>query len=554
MQGSPKQNAAALAILLLVLGSLGLRLWASGESSALLGPSYIGANAGHVVLEYDRQLFQLALDGSVQSSVPLAELGIDATPVGLQLLSDGHVVIGDLDARAIHRCQLPEPRCERIAPSDRFAIKKQFKFHLDEQRNRLYLTDTNRHRLLMQDLANNTLAELSAPGDLRYPNDIVVDGDGRPVIADTNHHRVAAYVPDNGVRHLLTGTPPLARNGRTWPTAIATADAGDFVVLISDGKLADADAIVYSADGNALRRLDLPADADPVAVAIQGRTALLTDPSRIAVYAANIDDGTVRRFGDERFQALLAQRAQHKQQLDRLASLGFAGLGVALVFAGLLAVKVVRQNDRQPAGRHRAPRRAVDLADIVWAPRNGEAMAKLRRALWLAGSLVTIAVVLLFPATCPQLLGSSDLSSLWAPLISIPPLVALGFALLPLTAAGTFWAFRAMLKAGIGTDGEHLYLRDGKGHVIRIAPEDILHTGRIAMYGKHAVQLQLGAYGPTFEPEPFYRDIHPLLSRGRKVSELHAMVYQILNRQPAGWLNLAVLGAALLLLAVYGLD
>lgn len=540
MQGTPRQNIAAVFICLMVFAGVGLHLWANSASRNLQGPRYVAAGADGVVVALDRQLHQLSLNGTSRSVVSLDALGIEGTLVGLQLLSDGSLLLGEREERRVLRCHLERRHCEPLAPSDRFAIKGQFKFHLDEAGNRLYLTDTHRHRLLVQDLSQGALTELSTPNRLKYPNGITLDAHGRLLVADTNHHRIAVFEAASG--ESLEEKVMLKRDGRHWPTVVKAGAGGELWVLNADSGLGSADLMRVGTDG-VWSRMALPPGADPLSLAVVENRVLVADPTQVRLYGVDTDTGAHTDFGDMAFQALLTERANGKQALERIGHIGLALLGGGIVLTLLLVGVVVRTSEPQVRQSETVlVRPAGHFPGVVWAPQDRDTATKVRRLLWTLMLLVMLPILgmgamVFFPE-------EAAMGDLW---------LALAFGFLAVVLPGVAWMLRQQLRAGIGTDGEYLYLDPGNGRITRVAPEAVLHTPRLVTFGRGSVLLQLGTLGTAFEPQAYYRDIHPLVCRGRKVSELHLMVYQILNRQPVGLFSLAVIVIGLPAMVFYGL-
>ncbi len=71
---------------------------------------------------------------------------------------------------------------------------------LDEGRNRLYVADTAKHQVVVYDLAGKHLFTFgergSEPGQLNYPVNLAVDGDGKLLVTDSGNFRVQVFDGD----------------------------------------------------------------------------------------------------------------------------------------------------------------------------------------------------------------------------------------------------------------------------------------------------------------------------------------------------------------------
>jgi hypothetical protein len=553
MQGTTTQNAAAILFSLFVVAGIAVKLWAMSAALEISGPRVVDVAPNDVFVVIDHDLYQLSHTGVMGNVVPIAELGLDGPIVAVQGLAAGEVLLGDLRSRSIFRCTLESRDCERVAPSDRFAIDGQFGFRFEEHSGRLYITDTNRHRLLVQDVTTAVLSEVRTPDRLRLPSGIAIDMNGRAVVADTNNHRtVVLEVDDTGTSiaedryREISAKTAIARSGHHWPIAVAVDGDERIWTLNGNSALARADLIGY-ADTVPVRRGELPAHADPVSVAARGSLLVVADPFMIGLHEVDVRSGVVLPFGDASFQALLAERRDRKRRLERYGNHGLSLLIVGLVLAGLLLVTVVRGNHKNRTSRSGTvlSRAAIaNVHDVVWAQHNPDVRRPLRLIMVASiGVFVLCALLIAYIAYEALRDGAS-----WTDLAELGMGLAAAILLVGGMSGVSWWLLTRLMGANVGSDGENLYLRDHRGRVLRVAPEDVIHTPRIVAYRSTAVTLQFGTYGPAFEPESFYRDIYPYIARGRRVSELHLLAYQLVHGHAMTW---SVLAATVVLLGAY---
>ena len=77
-----------------------------------------------------------------------------------RLLSNGDFIIGDLEKGEIRRCERGTLACRRIGPAGDYRISENFKFLADEERNLLFISDTNNNALLVQGLDGSGLKKI----------------------------------------------------------------------------------------------------------------------------------------------------------------------------------------------------------------------------------------------------------------------------------------------------------------------------------------------------------------------------------------------------------
>lgn len=123
---------------------------------------------------------------------------------------------------------------------------------LDEARNRLYVSDTPSHRILMYDLEGNFQKVLvsergSDPGQINYPINLVVDKSGNLLETDTGNFRVQVFAPDG----------QLVKTFGQLGDAVGSFSRPKGVALDSDGNIYVVDAAfnnfqIFNAEGQTL--------------------------------------------------------------------------------------------------------------------------------------------------------------------------------------------------------------------------------------------------------------------------------------------------------------
>ena len=103
MKASPGQNLLAALLAAFVLAALGGRIWAHTQAGKLAGPDHIAALGSDVYVHLNRTLYHLSAEGQLLRRIQLPTLGIAGYPADLQILSDGELLVGDLERRRMNR-------------------------------------------------------------------------------------------------------------------------------------------------------------------------------------------------------------------------------------------------------------------------------------------------------------------------------------------------------------------------------------------------------------------------------------------------------------------
>jgi hypothetical protein len=533
-------------LLVAVFAALGARVWATHQAANLAGPDHLAASSKVLYVHLNGSLYQLDKDGELKHAIPLSSLGIEGPLADIEVLASGDLLLGDLEQGAVRQCTMATRVCRAIAPTETDAIERQFKFYADEPKGRLYITDTGRHRLLVQSLEEGLLEELADRETFRFPNDVRAANDGGFYIVDTNNHRVVVFTYDGNElserESVRISADDLVRGGHTWPVGAAQGPLGDWWILSADGRLMDADLVVYDAKGNPKIKIDLPENSNPVAITRFNNQILFTDRELVELYQVDPASGDVSRFGAASFEEVLSASRERKYHYRSIASIAMSGLVFLLIAGFALGAWVIIGNQRKR--RTGRPDMAPSFApmsryqDVHWLEQDVGAVEFLqktkRQALLiglalavLIGSLIVVASMIPELATkcSPELLRLIGLLTIYL-LVSITVLVVLAFR---------------VLRGRIGADGEMLYLADHNGRGLRVAPEEVVYTPRLVAFGALALPLQLGNGRRLYPDEEVAQHIKPLLDWAQKIGEINMMIYQTIQLQPVNTASLVVL-------------
>ena len=113
--------------------------------------------------------------------------------------------------------------------------------------DKLYVTDINKSKILVFNLAGEKLLEFGEPGratgQMLAPNGIAVDDDGNMYVVDTGNSRVGVYGPEGNLINLFNGAPQGQQSVFVNPRGISIR--GDTLFVVSN-----LTHVIYSFDLN----------------------------------------------------------------------------------------------------------------------------------------------------------------------------------------------------------------------------------------------------------------------------------------------------------------
>ena len=197
LTGSKRQNALAAVMIILLVVCAGVRLWALSVADRIYVPDQVASNGKIVCVHFNGVLFLLTPEGRLRKSINLTELGITGEPADIEILKDGSLLVGDYDRGEILKCDTEKRSCRRIGPAGEYTITDNFKFLVDEERNLLFIADTNNNSVMFQDMEGSYISEVTYKTKIRYPNDMTLGSDGRLWLSNTKYSRVVSFSVEN---------------------------------------------------------------------------------------------------------------------------------------------------------------------------------------------------------------------------------------------------------------------------------------------------------------------------------------------------------------------
>ncbi len=383
LKGSKMQNALAAVFILFLLLSVGVRIWAITRERGIFPPDNISSTGSTVAIHYNNTLFFLTHEGQLLKRVDLAHLGINRKPADIQLLRNGDLIIGSLDTGEILRCEGSELICRNIGPAGEYRINNNFKLLADEERNLLFIADTNNHELLFQELEGSAISGVEAESHIHYPNDMTLDRDGRLWLSNTFHSTVLSFTfrgdrlaetddiiklrpkipalehmekafedkPPEGIgdlKELMENFQEIAEVKKKLgddlvhirPLALSFDTKGNLWVIASNPNITTSGLRVFSPEGTQIMRIPLGKDSIPVDIDRAGENILVADSGLFHIFSVNAESGDVNKFGDDAFQNELSQM---RGELNRFREIvAWAGKAIwLLAMATIILVLVI---------------------------------------------------------------------------------------------------------------------------------------------------------------------------------------------------------------------
>lgn len=406
----------------------------------------------------------------------------------------------------LYRCDLERAECEPFgeSPIDPRAV---FSVHVDDASDDVYLADTSRHVLRKYAADGEPLA---GPVDgFRFPNELLLF-DGRLYVADTNRHRIAIVEPGTAgfaePIEVADVVPEAARAaGHAWPSHLARVGDGWWVNNMNRA-MQYGGVYRFDADWRYRGRVDLPADADPIDIQPFGDEVLVSDWFNDRIHRVSRDGELLGEFTSPGTEALLADYRERRTQYRMLAWSGAVLVGIVLLVLILRAV--VAGTALVPPGGDAADARGPEPApdpEPRWFYPDQAAVARFRRELLVVNLAVFVMVAVL--------VGKVVMDT-GQPLFLLTLLPFVGIAV-------GLWFLGAFIgryeRTAIGLERDEIVLRDFRGRDSRSLLADVIYTPAMVATPDAAVFLGQGRL-KVYRPDDVAGVLMPRLAGARQVS------------------------------------
>ncbi len=547
---------------ILFVGSLVLRILASGRAAAIMGPNHVAAGGNRVFVNTESDLFVLSASGDFLGRHGLPELIKGDALIDMRVLRDGSLLLAREWPAGLFVCDPGSWQCRELNLPVVSRLRGQFKVVADEDSGLLYISDF-RNDIWVQPLAGGDPERLTANREVRTPNDIALDADGRLWVADSGNFRIAVFArADGGEWHLersFDADHEFADAGRIWPMMLAPGADGNWWVMQPDPCLTRSNLLLYHPERGGVARIDLPPDSHPIDVAPLGDSMVVTDRTGFRLYRVDVATHAVSGFGDGSFQEIMAAAASRKTRYETIAdgSLYVVVIAAILMVAGaFLATPKGRRWSKIETAAPLSPGSAPPspLHRMHWLKTHAGTERIMR---WVSPVSFVAPLLPLVLLACIYYFLSGSMGGNPKPpasnllfhlqrLFWFTAVLSIGLAILTRTSL-------RIMRHRLGTDGRNLYVRLADGRQLSIAPERMVYGARMIAYEEHVFPTCAGNNRPLYGKDEVETYIAPLLGRATRLGAFDMFRYRLAHREPTLVVSLAFVAVILGLVAVTGI-
>ena len=539
-------------VVTLVLALTGIALmtwmWGSGAAAGIGGPAELKMDAnGHVYVQIQSQLVEHDAYGQYLKTHDIRDMGVELFLGSFAFFSNGDILLrrgpdprsfGDnvrafqrktnerstvpesLDS-GLFRCNLDTQYCERFGLAG-VDFKAAYGMFIDWYTDDVYISDTTRHVLRKY---SSDGVELAGPiSGFKFPNQLVLH-DGQLLVADTNNHEIRIVEAetrsfgDEIARNNVAPTEAIGAR-RTWPSHFARVGNEWWINIMRTGMNQGA---VYVFDDNwrLNRKLDMPDDADPIAVLTLANEVWVSDWYGDSVRRFSKAGESLADLESAGLDAILTQARADRRNYELIS---YSGMALLLLTIGGLLVRgfaVGMTSDAAQPAANDPSAAATPSAPALSLEPDPKILTRMR---WVAGLFVSAFILL--AALILFIIVFHTKPEVGYQLI----LPGIGMLLVVLLIG---WINRSNRGTAIRIDGNVVTLRDYTGRESSCSLHEVRYD-ESAVATRDAVVFLGRPMASIYKRKILLSQLFPRLAMARKVSPLQMQQILIEQRHPQG--------------------
>ena len=539
-------------VLLMTAVAIALWAWASGVAAGLGGPAGLRTNpAGHHFIEIQNYLVEHDAGGTYLQTHDLTAIDVDRLLGGYAFFANGDVllrrgadprsfldnvrayrrdtnrnsIVPDLPGSGLFRCNLATSECTRFGDSG-IDLKAAFGVFIDWQTDEVYISDTTRH--LLRKYSSHGVEQTPPVGGFKFPNQLLLHAE-QLLVADTNNHVIRSLSPETESFAQIVDSYSVVPAGakaaqQTWPSHFARVGKEWWVNNMQSG-MNRGGIYVFDDAWRYVRRVEMPATADPIALLAVGNEIWISDWNNDVVRRYTNAGEALPNLESPGLEKILTVAKQERLTYRILSYAGFAL--VAAMFL-ILIVRALAPAMNSGPGPGPVEEDAAIPADDA-SPLHLEPDEKLRKRMAVVVRLMLL-LTLLLVVPLLWMLWTLDKPDAVLPLTgAVAGLVGIVFMIA--------WVNRANWGTSVTLDGQTLTLRDYTGRRSSCPIREArFHDTAIAT--RDAVVVLGRAQARIYKRDEVEERLLPRLGDARRVGHMGLLKILIQLRHPQGLITL----------------
>lgn len=378
---------------IVILGVLSIVVISVDRSSDVIlytGPSsLVSDNENNVYINVGTTIYKLNSKGKLVSEVTLEQLGLPNELItDIQTLRSGELIIAIANSGKLYQCNFNTKECNNLKLSGD-KLSGIVKIFPDDERNRLYISDGDKHRVLVYDIkGENKLDSTNDPCNISEvvdkhisDNDIIgsllnlvkrekrLDSTNKScpllfqnnifiannelIVSDTNNHRIVALDPEDINNELWSAstTNNDSSDRRIWPTNVIKSSDGKLWVINDNDFLKYGDVFLMNTNRVPVKRLALDIEWDPVRMLSRENDILIASAENFDLIKVSLDGNKIEPFGDGYFRDVLKKAKYDSAKFNQWDDLWVWVLLVPLLLLGVVAVVLESRSKKKKRSR-----------------------------------------------------------------------------------------------------------------------------------------------------------------------------------------------------------